>query len=172
MNSRDQVPAPPPDPTGRRREHPGQGLARSTGPDDWPIHRLLSIAARLDERWINRHLTQLGLTKSALDVLEAVAELQPANVSDLASLLCISKQSLGSTVRRLHAAGLLAKERGDDRRNADIRLTERGESALQAAEDLLHLLPHTGPEAENTLRGQLELHIQELRRYEAQNQFP
>lgn len=172
MNSPDQVPAPPHNPAGRRREHPGQGLARSAGPDDWPIHRLLSIAARLDERWINRHLTQLGLTKSALDVLEAVAELQPANVSDLASLLCISKQSLGSTVRRLHAAGLLAKERGDDRRNADIRLTELGRSALTAAEELLHGLPHTGPEAENTLRGLLEHHIHELRQYEAHRLLP
>ncbi|WP_181038446.1 MarR family transcriptional regulator [Arthrobacter sp. ZGTC131] len=114
----------------------------------------------------------MGLTKSSLDVLEAVAELQPANVSALASLLCISKQSLGSTVRRLHAAGFLAKERADDRRNADIRLTERGESALQAAEDLLHQRPHTGPEAENTLRGQLVDHIHELRQYEAHHLFP
>jgi DNA-binding MarR family transcriptional regulator len=166
VNSPDQFPAPP------RREHPGRGLARSAGPDDWPIHRLLSIAARLDERWINRHLTQLGLTKSALDVLEAVAELQPANVSDLAALLCISKQSLGSTVRRLQGLGFLVREHGNDRRNADIRLTERGESALQAAEDLLHQLPHTGLEAENTLRGQLEHHIHALRQYEAHHLFP
>ncbi|MBT2521147.1 MarR family transcriptional regulator [Arthrobacter sp. ISL-28] len=173
MSCPDTLPEPPRrDPMGRPGERRGSGPARPREPDGWPIHRLLSIAARLDERWINRHLTQLGLTKSALDVLEAVAELEPVNVSDLASLLCVTKQSLGSMVRRLDSRGFLARERGDDRRNANIRLTVRGRSALTAAEELLHELPRTGQEAERTLRRHLEHHIRELRQYEEHNPFP
>lgn len=65
----------------------------------------------MDERRINRHPIHLGLTKSTLDVLEAVAELQPANVSDLAALLCISKQKPGQHGPRLRGLGFLARER-------------------------------------------------------------
>lgn len=63
-------------------------------------------------------------------------------------------------------------ENGTDRRNADIRLTERGQTPLQAAEELLHQLPHTGAEAESILGRQLEHHIHELTQYEAHARFP
>lgn len=166
------LPQPPATPAGRRGEHRAGLPAGPQRGDDWPIHRLLSIAARLDERWINRNLSQLGLTKSALDVLEAVAELEPAKISDLASLLCVRIQSLGGMVGRLQGLGFLVREHGNDRRTANIRLTENGRNVLRAAHELLHELPHPAPEAESTLRGQLEHHIHELRQYETHHRIP
>jgi hypothetical protein len=97
-------------------------LAHPTGPESWPAHRLLSIAARLVS--INRNLTHLGLTKGSLDVLESVAELEPVTVSDLATLLCVSKQSLGKVVRRLQGPGLVSRERSGTS-SSDQRRTDR-----------------------------------------------
>jgi DNA-binding MarR family transcriptional regulator len=138
-------------------------LVHSAGPEPWPTHRLLSIAARLDELRINRNLTHLGLTKGSLDVLESVAELEPVTVSDLATLLCVSKQSLGRVVRRLQGLGFLSRERAGDRRYTDIRLTQNGRKVLAAAETLVQRLTQGGPDTESALRVDLERYIRDLR---------
>ncbi|MGN7251680.1 MULTISPECIES: MarR family winged helix-turn-helix transcriptional regulator [unclassified Arthrobacter] len=138
-------------------------LAHSTGPERWPTHRLLSIAARLDELRINRNLTHLGLTKGSLDVLESVAELEPVTVSDLAALLCVSKQSMGRVVHRLQGLGFLSMERSDDRRYTDIRLTHHGRKALATAAALVQRLTESRPDTESALRLDLERYIRDLR---------
>lgn len=138
-------------------------LAHSTGPERWPTHRLLSIAARLDELRINRNLTQLGLTKASLDIMESVAELEPVTVSDLAALLCVSKQSLGRVVRRLQGLGFLSRERAGDRRYTNIRLTHHGRKVLATAETLVQRLKRSRPDTESALRLDLERYIRDLR---------
>ncbi|MBT2549419.1 MarR family winged helix-turn-helix transcriptional regulator [Arthrobacter sp. ISL-65] len=138
-------------------------LAHSTGPERWPTHRLLSIAARLDELRINRNLTHLGLTKGSLDVLESVADLEPVTVSDLATLLCVSKQSLGRVVRRLQGLGFLSRERSGDRRYTDIRLTHHGRKVLATAEAAVDRLSQDRPDSESALRGDLERYIRGIR---------
>jgi DNA-binding MarR family transcriptional regulator len=124
----------------------------------------VSIAARLSERRLNRQLARLKLTKSGLDALEAVAELEPTTVTDLAALLCVSSQSLGKVLRRLQNLGFLTKERGRDGRTADIRLTPEGRDVLSRAEDLVRA--GTKAEDEALFRQQLEQHITELRKTE------
>ncbi|MDP9998397.1 MarR family winged helix-turn-helix transcriptional regulator [Pseudarthrobacter sulfonivorans] len=134
------------------------------GPEQWATHRLVSIAARLTERRLNRQLARLKLTTGALDALEAVAELQPATTTDLAALLCVSRQSLGKVLQRLQGLGLLTKEPAKDGRSTNIRLTDAGRSALSTAEDLVQALPEA--EAETEFRRHLEQHITELRKTE------
>ncbi|MDQ1059991.1 DNA-binding MarR family transcriptional regulator [Arthrobacter globiformis] len=138
-------------------------LAHSTGPESWPTHRLLSIAARLNELRINRNLMHLGLTKGSLDVLESVAELEPVTVSDLATLLCVSKQSLGRVVRRLQGLGLLSRERSGDRRYSDIRVTHQGRKVLATAEALVQRLTQNKSDIEPALHHDLERYIRDLR---------
>jgi DNA-binding MarR family transcriptional regulator len=130
-------------------------------PEQWATHRLVSIAARLSERRLNRQLARLKLTKAALDALEAVAELEPTTASDVAELLCVSRQSLGKVLRRLQGMGFLTKERAKDGRSADIHLTEAGQATLSTAEELVHALPEA--EADTEFRRQLEQHITQLR---------
>jgi DNA-binding MarR family transcriptional regulator len=148
------------------------GVARRRGPvrpavqDGWATHRLLGMAARLDKRQINRSLTPLGLTQGALDALASVAENEPVTVSDLAPLLCVSQQSLGKVILRLQRLGFLTRERGDDRRNAVVRLTQRGRSVLESAEGLVDGLPPTGTGSDGALHRQLEDFIGELKKYE------
>jgi DNA-binding MarR family transcriptional regulator len=127
-------------------------------------HRLLGIVARLTERRLNRQLARLKLTKGGVETLEAVAELEPAMASDVADLLCVSKQSLGKVLRRLHGLGYLTKEPGTDGRSANLRLTEAGRTALSTAEDLVAAIPQSVADAE--FRRQLEQHITQLRNTE------
>jgi DNA-binding MarR family transcriptional regulator len=135
-------------------------------PDQWATHRLITIAARLNERRLNRRLAQLGLTTSALDALESAAELEPTTVTDLAALLCVSSQSLGKLLRRLQNLGFLTKERGRDGRTADIRLTPKGREVLSRAEHLVGTETNGEPEDETLFRQQLEQHIRRLREAE------
>jgi hypothetical protein len=72
MSGRDQVPKPPRDPAGRQPDpdqHPPAAggprhmkLPPGTIPEQWATHRPVSIAARLDERRLNRRLAKFGLT--------------------------------------------------------------------------------------------------------------
>jgi DNA-binding MarR family transcriptional regulator len=123
----------------------------------------VTIAARLNERRLNRRLARLGLTTSALDALESAAELEPTTVTDLAALLCVSSQSLGKLLSRLQNLGLLTRERGRDGRTADIRLTPKGREVLATAEDLVQAATKAETDDEALFRRQLEEHIRRLR---------
>ena len=138
-------------------------LAQQNRPAGWSTHRLLSTAARLDERRINRRLVGLGLTKSSFDALDCVEELGPATQNCLADELGITAQSLGKILDRLKDLGLLTKERGaGDGRIRSVRLTTRGRSVLRTAEELVRGLPRPEVEAEQDLRRHLEQHIAHL----------
>lgn len=138
-------------------------------PDQWDTYRLVTIAARLNERRLNRRLARLGLTTSALDALESAAEREPTTVTDLAALLCVSSQSLGKLLRRLQNLGLLTKERGRDGRTADIRVTPKGREVLATAEDLVRAGTKAEADDEALFRRQLQEHIRRLRDAELPN---
>lgn len=174
MSGQGKDPAPPrkqlrrqPDPDRDQQPLPGgpRHMAASPGPvpNQWATHRLVTIAARLNERRLNRRLARLGLTTSALDALESAAELEPTTVTDLAALLCVSSQSLGKLLRRLQNLGLLTKERGKDGRTADIRLTPTGREVLATAGDLVQAATKAETDDEALFRRQLEEHIRRLR---------
>ena len=137
--------------------------AHQNRPAGWSTHRLLSTAARLDERRINRCLVGLGLSKSSFDALDCVEELGPATQNYLADELGITAQSLGKILDRLRDLGLLTKERAaGDGRIRSVRLTQRGRSVLRTAEELVRGLPRPEREAELGLRQHLEQHIAHL----------
>lgn len=138
-------------------------LAYGKKPDHWSTHRLLSTAARLDERRINRCLSGLGLTKAAFDALDSVAESGAFTQSGLADQLGVTAQSLGKVLERLKELGLLTKERGSaDGRCRSIRLTQRGRSVLRTAEELVRGIPRPEADAEAELRRHLRRHIDHL----------
>jgi DNA-binding MarR family transcriptional regulator len=137
-----------------------------TVPEQWATHRLVSIAARLDERRLNRRLARLGLTTGSLDALETAAELEPTTATDLAEMLCVSRQSLGKVLRRLQSLGFLTKEPGRDGRSADIYLTPEGRAVLSAAGNLIREGTEAEAPDEVLFRRQLEQHILRLRNSE------
>lgn len=182
MSGQDKAPKPSRNPAGRPTDLDQQPLpggprhmkavpGPGPGPQQWATHRLVSIAARLYERQLNRRLARLKLTTSALDALEAVAELEPATATDVAAMLCVSRQSLGKVLRRLQSLGYLSRERGRDGRSAYLDLTPEGRAALSAAESLIseESSGETGTDFadEAVFRQQLEQHIRHLRNTES-----
>jgi DNA-binding MarR family transcriptional regulator len=124
------------------------------------------MAARLDERRINRTITHLGLTKGSLEALETIAELNTARASDLAASLCVSPQSMGKVIQRLQSLGLLTKQRGRDGRTASIELTQHGVEVLDAAEDLLQELAKPRTDTDPDFRSNLARRVGDLRSLE------
>jgi DNA-binding MarR family transcriptional regulator len=140
--------------------------------DGWPAVRLVGMAARLDERRINRTITHLGLTKGALEALETIAELHTAKASELAALLCVSAQSMGKVVRRLEGLGLVTKRRGIDGRTASIELTQHGVDVMAAAADLLQRLAQPRTDTDPAFRSHLAYRVDELRSLETKRAPP
>lgn len=174
MSGQDRVPKPPRNPMGRpldpdQKPEGGPRHMKSRpvpGPDQWATYRLVSVAARLNDRRLNRRLARLGLTTGSLDALETAAELEPTTVTDLAELLCVSRQSMGKVLRRLQSLGFLKKEPARDGRSADICLTQQGRDVLSAAENLIREETASDSSSEKLLRRQLEEHIRHLRNAE------
>jgi DNA-binding MarR family transcriptional regulator len=135
-------------------------------PDEWPTCRLLGMAARLDERRINRTIGHLGLTKGSLEALETIAQLHATKASDLAALLCVSPQSMGKVVQRLQSLGLLTKQRGRDGRTASIELTQDGVDALGAAEHLIEELAQPRTDTDPDFRSNLAHRVGDLKSLE------
>lgn len=140
--------------------------AHQSAPDGWPTCRLLGMAARLDERRINRTIGHLGLTKGSLEALETIAELRATKASDLAALLCVSPQSMGKVVQRLQSLGLLTKRRGRDGRTASIELTQDGVDALGTAEHLIQELAPPRTDADPDFRSNLAHRVGDLKSLE------
>jgi DNA-binding MarR family transcriptional regulator len=175
MSGQDRVSKPPRDPVGRPSDQDQQPLVGGprhmksrpgTAPEQWATHQLVSIAARLYERRLNRRLAKLKLTSVALDTLETAAAREPTTVTDLAATLCVSPQSMGRVIRRLQSLGFLTKERARDGRSADIRLTPEGREVLCAGEDLARDGAGNQGSDEAFFRRQLEEHIRDLRNAE------
>ena len=137
-----------------------------TYPDTWPAGRLLGMAARLDERRINRTIAHLGLTKGSLEALETIEELHTVKTSDLAALLCVSAQSMGKVIRRLQNLGLLTKQRGSDGRTASIELTQKGVDVIGAASDLIQGLAQPRTDTDPAFRSNLAYRVSDLRSLE------
>lgn len=143
-----------------------------TDSDGWPTVRLVGMAARLDERRINRAITHLGLTKGSLEALETIAELHTARSSELAALLCVSAQSMGKVVRRLESLGLLTKRRGIDGRTASIELTQHGVDVIGAAAELLQGLAQPWTDTDPAFRSNLAYRVSDLRSLEMERAPP
>ena len=143
-----------------------------TDSEGWPTVRLLGLAARLDERRINRTIAHLGLTKGSLEALETIAELHTVKSSELAALLCVSAQSMGKVVQRLESRGLLTKRRGVDGRTASIELTQHGADVMAAAADLLQGLARPRTDTDPAFRRNLAYRISDLRSLEMERAPP
>ena len=143
-----------------------------TDSDGWPTRRLVGMAARLDERRINRTIAHLGLTKGSLETLETIAELRTAKSSELAALLCVSAQSMGKVVRRLESLGLLTKRRGIDGRTASIELTQHGVDVMGAAVALVQGLAQPLTDTDPAFRRSLAYRVNDLRSREMERAPP
>ncbi|GAA2353076.1 MarR family transcriptional regulator [Dactylosporangium salmoneum] len=82
-------------------------------------------------------LDALGLTYPQYLVLLALWERDERTVKDLGAALRLDSSTLSPLLKRLEAAGLVARERrADDERSVAIRLTARGEALRERAAEV------------------------------------
>ena len=79
-----------------------------------------------------------GITGPQLVVLSILGRQEKANAVDLARQVHLSMATLSGVIARLEQRGLIERARSDqDRRKADIRLTETGKDFLETSPPLL-----------------------------------
>lgn len=104
--------------------------------DDWPLGRLLSMAARLVEHSWNDALEQRGLTHAGLIALHFL-DAGPLNQTELARSARVENQTMSRTVERLEREGLVRREADPrDRRRQIVSRTDAGTAAWASTRDL------------------------------------
>lgn len=97
----------------------------------------LGMRARLLDRAItsvfNAAFDELGVKLSQLNVLVAVAKLEPARPGDVARALHLEQSTLSRNAERLRASGYLEVDPGDDGRSRRYRLTPAGRDLVVEA---------------------------------------
>ena len=92
----------------------------------------LTVLARQMRNDFDRHVGDIGLTRSQWSLIAVVASRPGATQRQIAELLEISEASAGRLVDRLVAEGLLARtDRIDDRRARAVTLTDATKPLLE-----------------------------------------
>jgi DNA-binding MarR family transcriptional regulator len=105
-------------------------------PENWPLGRLLSAAARTVERSWASALQAHGLTHAGLVVLHLL-ELGFDSQTEIARVAGVQAQTMSRTVDRLEREGLVTRSpSAHDRRSYRLLITPDGRAAFLAARDL------------------------------------
>lgn len=94
----------------------------------------LTMVGRLQVAMHRQLQDDCGLSLADYDVLVALDERCPIRVGELGDVLGWEQSRLSHQLRRMRERGLLTREgRADDRRGANVDLTDGGRAALAAA---------------------------------------
>lgn len=97
----------------------------------------LYAASRAMTRRYRPLLADLGLTYPQYLVVVALGANGPASIKQLAGTLRLDHATLTPLLQRMESAGLLTRERDPaDRRSVQLGLTEQGQAAYEATEDV------------------------------------
>ena len=109
--------------------------AASTDPEDWPVGRLLSAAARRIEREWNSHLATWDLNHASLPVLLHLLQ-HPRSQRELAHVCGVTEQTMSRVLTRMERTGYITRASdGVDRRRYVIAITDAGRTvAIHAAD--------------------------------------
>jgi DNA-binding MarR family transcriptional regulator len=109
------------------------GVPEGEHPPEWPLGRMLSMAARLVEQDWNEWLAGRRLTHAGLLALHALQS-GPLTQRQLAAASMVEEQTMGRVLRRLERTGYVTRERDPaDRRRVLVRRTPAGTRALHTA---------------------------------------
>jgi DNA-binding MarR family transcriptional regulator len=87
-------------------------------------------AARAVTQLYDERMRPLGLRSTQLPILGKALVLEPVTVTRLAEATMTDRTTLTRNLRLLEQQGLVQVERGDDRRERAVRLTNRGREVL------------------------------------------
>jgi DNA-binding MarR family transcriptional regulator len=109
-------------------------------PDYWSSLQLLSVAARAVQRESVAYLKALGLPQLGYYILEYLDERSPMLQSELARLMLVRPQTLGTVLTTLENNQWVIRQRGLAHNQVAVRITEQGRSLLAAAQERLQTL--------------------------------
>jgi DNA-binding MarR family transcriptional regulator len=109
-------------------------------PDHWSSLQLLSVAARAVQRESAAYLKVLGLPQLGYYILEYLDERSPMLQSELARLILVRPQTLGTVLTTLENNQWITRQRGLAQNQVAVRITERGRSLLAAAQERLQTI--------------------------------
>jgi DNA-binding MarR family transcriptional regulator len=95
--------------------------------------RNLRAATRAISALFDEAMRPTGLRASQFGLMVALALAEEANVSKLARLLDLDRTTMTRNLAPLEREGFVASASGDDARNRQLQLTERGRAALARA---------------------------------------
>ncbi|MDR6685404.1 DNA-binding MarR family transcriptional regulator [Arthrobacter sp. 1088] len=99
--------------------------------DVWTLSRLLSTAGRLVEQAWNAKLRGIGLSYAAVIALDALEAAGPISPADLAKIIRVQAQTMGTALYRLEANSYLRREdHPSDRRSHIVTITSNGLTIL------------------------------------------
>ncbi len=131
--------------------------------ENWSTGRLLSTAARLSERVLNKALLELGVTPAGINVLTALNTHGPMAQNELAELMHVQPQTIGRTIERLEASDHLTRTRsGPDRRVRMVAISSKGRTVLEEAQDIEKNLTNVADSQGYELRRPLQAIIRYL----------
>jgi DNA-binding MarR family transcriptional regulator len=87
-------------------------------------------AARAVTQLYDARLRPFGLRSTQLPILGKTLVLEPVTVTRLAEATVTDRTTLTRNLRLLEQQGLIRVDRGDDRREREVRLTDRGRDVL------------------------------------------
>src|SRR5579872_4185473 len=103
-----------------------------------PINDSMEVAGRLRTvllrlaRELRREIHSLGVTGGQVSLLVAIEKAPGITASALAELERVSAAAMSGHLKRLEAAGLIARTREDDRRRVRLTLTRDGTRVLRS----------------------------------------
>lgn len=105
----------------------------------------LTLAARKNQQFFERKLSELGLTRQMWAILISVGTRNITLPGEIAQYIGVNRTSVSRSLRQMEAKNFLKRSGGtDDRRTSHIHLTKMGKQALktsmpmaQAAQDNL-----------------------------------
>lgn len=128
-------------------------------PDEWPLGRLLSAAARAIERDWDERLRAIGLPHAALIAIDILVRIGPTGADTLARTARVQPQTMSRTLERMERDGLVERSpHPDDRRRRIVTVTESGREAWETARHIERDLLPDDPALRGALTALLEKH--------------
>ncbi|MHA7279876.1 MarR family winged helix-turn-helix transcriptional regulator [Arthrobacter sp. MDT2-2] len=112
--------------------------------DCWSTLQLLSLAARAVQRETAAYLKTLGLPQLGYYVLEYLSERSPMLQSELARLVLVRPQTIGTVLATLEDNQWVTRQHGLRQNQVAVSITEQGRALLAVTQQRLRTLQLPG----------------------------
>ena len=103
-----------------------------------PISKLISIIARSNTIYINRHLEDLNINATQLELLFEISHHNDINQEKIATRCSIDKGAVARSIRKLEDKCLVKREiDANNRRQNKVSLTKLGDETLEKSVSIL-----------------------------------